>query len=38
LHKSPINKHKLKFAILPKSQFYQVLVYITYPWRLSCKG
>jgi len=28
-YKALINKHKLKFAILPKSQFHQVDVYIT---------
>jgi len=32
-----INKHELKFAILPKSQFHQVHVYVTYLWQLSSK-
>jgi len=31
LHKScPISKHELKFATLPKCQFHQVHVYVTY--------
>ena len=31
LHKkSPINKHQLKFATLPKRQFRRVHVYVTY--------
>jgi len=35
--KGPINKHKLKFATVPKSQFHQVHVYSTYLSQLSSK-